>query len=109
MNCRLPKSLFLSLVVAFTCPLAIGAVEMKDAFENPVTQHEKIYVSPEQIVLTPGAIFFLSSEGTLNQASLLSADAEGIFVIAAYYQCPACGHWNNKNKCGNNKCSMYGR
>ena len=63
MNCRLPKSLFLSLVVAFTCPLAIGAVEMKDAFENPVTQHEKIYVSPEQIVLLQGLSSFYRLKG----------------------------------------------
>lgn len=69
---------------------------------------EKIYVSPDQVVLTTEGIFFITDAG-LTPVSFISSDIHGLYVMRGYYQCPACGRYNANDVCQNSNCPMFGQ
>jgi hypothetical protein len=70
---------------------------------------EKIYVQPEQILMTQDGIYFLNNEGHLERTCALLSDSQGLYAIKQYYICPGCGWANDDGKCINTRCPLFGR
>ena len=98
----------LSVFVMVTPAWACAQPENSGPAQESLSHFEKVYVTPEQVVLVPEGIFFLSSEGILTAARLISVDAQGMYVVKAYYRCSVCGRMNIDNICWNSSCTMFG-
>lgn len=70
--------------------------------------YEKVYVSPDDILICHEGIFFLNTVGDLTPARLISSDAAGLYVMWGDYYCPQCGYLNSTNRCTNTRCPLYG-
>ncbi len=67
---------------------------------------EKLYVSPEQILISEDGIFLFTDTGVIP-VQYVSIDSFGLYV-AKFYRCPACGRMNEANVCYNPRCPLYG-
>lgn len=81
---------------------------MLDEHNEIHEQIEKIYVFPDQIVLTVDGIFLVTDTGAVP-VSFLGFDNHGLYVMRGYYQCPACRRYNTDNICRNPSCPMFGQ
>jgi hypothetical protein len=70
---------------------------------------EKIYLSPDRILIYPEGIFYLNEAGDVVPARLVASDAAGLYIVAAAYKCPACGRYNRDNICHNPQCPLNGK
>lgn len=70
---------------------------------------EKVYVSPDRVLIYPEGIFYLNESGELASARLVASDASGLYVIATAYRCPACGRYNRTNVCRNKACPLFNK
>ena len=87
----------------------------EEVAEPPV---EKIYVSPDRILIaTKGRLFCFNEAGNMIPVRSISSDETGLYIVAGMqaYQCPRCGHWNenegyedSKDCCINVKCPLFG-
>ena len=70
---------------------------------------EKVYVSPDRVLIYPEGIFYLNESGEVASARLVASDASGLYIVAAAYKCPGCGRYNRDNICYNERCPLYGK
>jgi len=108
---KVHKFLLLMLVGLFALSVLGQGNAHEQVVQEEVTEpsFEKIYLSPDRILIYPEGIFYLNEAGDVAPARLISSDAAGLFIVAATYRCPACGWANHDNVCINRKCPLYGK
>ena len=95
-------------IIALIIPFLVQADELEDQNAVISPQFEKIYVTPDQILLTQEGIFYLTPLGSVSPVRILASDLQGIYIIGEVYRCPGCSRIN-RGICTNPACSMYGR
>lgn len=80
MICRL--ACLLILLAAFT-------ISWADEASPP--PFEKIYVTPYEVLSTPGGCYYVSPTGEYRPIRAIRRDGNGQFVILISQQCPICG------------------
>ncbi|MCH9624976.1 MAG: hypothetical protein S4CHLAM123_01380 [Chlamydiales bacterium] len=108
---RAQKLLLLMLVGLFGLSVLGQGYAQEQLIEEEMTKpsFEKIYLSPDRILIYPEGIFYLNEAGDVVPARLVASDASGLYAVAATYRCPGCGWRNSDNRCINRKCPLYGK
>ena len=104
--------LFMWTVISVFSIFALGngyAQELLDQTQITEPVFEKVYVSPDRILIYPEGVFFLNEAGEVASARLVASDAFGLYIVTTSYQCPACRRRNRDNVCMNQKCPLYGK
>jgi len=103
------KFLMLAFISAFSLlPFTSGhAIEqLMQEQQMKVPSYEKVYVSPDEVLIYPEGIFYLNESGEVAPARLVASDACGLYIVAAAYKCPSCGRYNRNNVCHNPECPL---
>jgi|GEM_PF-6313640 len=106
---KIQKILLLMLVGLFTL-VVHGQGYAQEQWTHEISSEtvcEKIYVSPDCIYIYPEGIFYLNEIAEVVPARLVASDALGVYVVAKYYRCPACGTYNRNNVCIKTTCPLY--
>lgn len=89
--------------------IGMASDEQVSNYQTSAPHFDKIYLSYDRVIVLPEGIFFLSNDGELLPARLVASDAQGLYVVAAFYQCPRCSRWFRSNKCENPACPLNGK
>jgi hypothetical protein len=94
------QSIFCILLAAVGCFISQASAHQVEVEE------EKIYVSLNQINLTPEGIFYLDQQGDYQRVKMLSHDDGGIYVVK-YIGCFICSVWSTDGTIHKSWCPYY--
>jgi hypothetical protein len=104
---KIGKMLMLALLGIFSLLTASNGYAQEEVTEPPF---EKVYVSPDRILVSQEGLFYFNEEGNMIPVQLISSDAAGVYIVGKpVYICPGCGTGNTTNKCINRWCPLFGQ
>jgi hypothetical protein len=82
--------IFFGSLLLITCLATSSTFAMEtDVAQDGVYGYEKVYVTPEQVIISNNGIFYLTHTGELVSANILAVDSCGLYVLATRY-CREC-------------------